>query len=228
MKKITALTLVLLFAVSFVFTACTGTPAESGTEAQTTAAEGTAPGTDAETTAQQAEIIVPDATLNYVAADIYADKATAEANGLKEADNSNISGWFKDSVEFDENWVIKIPDEFNTLENYVLRIAQGQYIEEVTVLKVKAGENVDAVKALAEYRMNKQKNKSDFKLYDDEQGTNAKMIDTGKVVVAGNFVIYAVTENTDVSIARAQKYAQDHPDCTSFELFKAIVPELYK
>ncbi len=227
MKKITALTLVLLFAVSFVFTACTGTPAESGTEAQTTA-EGTAPGTDAETTAQQAEITVPDATLNYVAADIYADKATAEANGLKEADNSNISGWFKDSVEFDENWVIKIPDEFNTLENYVLRIAQGQYIEEVTVLKVKAGENVDAVKALAEYRMNKQKNKSDFKLYDDEQGTNAKMIDTGKVVVAGNFVIYAVTENTDVSIARAQKYAQDHPDCTSFELFKAIVPELYK
>ena len=227
MKKITALTLVLLFAVSFVFTSCTGTPAESGTEAQTTA-EGTAPGTDAETTAQQAEIIVPDATLNYVAADIYADKATAEANGLKEADNSNISGWFKDSVEFDENWVIKIPDEFNTLENYVLRIAQGQYIEEVTVLKVKAGENVDAVKALAEYRMNKQKNKSDFKLYDDEQGTNAKMIDTGKVVVAGNFVIYAVTENTDVSIARAQKYAQDHPDCTSFELFKAIVPELYK
>ena len=228
MKKITALTLVLLFAVSFVFTACTGTPAESGTEAQTTAAEGTSAGTDAETTAQQAEITVPDATLNYVAADIYADKATAEANGLKEADNSNISGWFKDSVEFDENWVIKIPDEFNTLENYVLRIAQGQYIEEVTVLKVKAGENVDAVKALAEYRMNKQKNKSDFKLYDDEQGTNAKMIDTGKVVVAGNFVIYAVTENTDVSIARAQKYAQDHPDCTSFELFKAIVPELYK
>lgn len=227
MKKITALTLVLLFAVSFVFTACTGTPVESGTEAQTTA-EGTAPGTDAETTAQQAEITVPDATLNYVAADIYADKATAEANGLKVADNSNISGWFKDSVEFDENWLIKIPDEFNTLENYVLRIAQGQYIEEVTVLKVKAGENVDAVKALAEYRMNKQKNKSDFKLYDDEQGTNAKMIDTGKVVVAGNFVIYAVTENTDVSIARAQKYAQDHPDCTSFELFKAIVPELYK
>ncbi len=214
MKKFVSIIMVLaLMTAAVMLASCNEQPAESGTEAATTGAESTN------------EITVPDATLHYVAADIYADKATAEANGLKTADNASISGWFKETVEFDENFEVKIPEEFNSLESYVLRISQGQYIEEVTVLKVSDGSKTDAVKALAEYRCNKQKSNNDFKLYDDDKGTNAKMMDTGKVVVIGNFVVYAVTENTDVSIARAQKYVQDHPDCGAYELYKAIVTE---
>ena len=75
--------------------------------------------------------------------------------------------------------------------------------------------------------LNMRKNNDDFKLYDDENGTNAKMMDTGRVEVIGNFVVYAVTQNTDVSILRAQKYVQDNPNCTSYELYKAIVKELF-
>ena len=214
MKKFVSIIMVLaLITAAVMLASCNEQPAESGTEAATTGAESTN------------EITVPDATLHYVTADIYADKATAEANGLKTADNASISGWFKETVEFDENFEVKIPEEFNSLESYVLRIAQGQYIEEVTVLKVSDASKTDAVKALAEYRCNKQRNNNDFKLYDDENGTNAKIMDTGKVVVIGNFVIYAVTENTEVSILRAQKFVQDNPNCTAYELYKAIVTE---
>lgn len=211
MKKTVSIIMALVIMTAAVMlTSCDGKPAESDTV--TTAAE-------------TKEITVPEATLHYVNADIYADKTTAEANGLKVADNASISGWFKEKVEFDENFEIKLPDEFNNISSYVLRIAQGQYIEEVTVLKASDASAVEAVKALAEYRLNKQKSNNDFKLYDDEKGTNAKMIDTGKVVVSGNFVVYAVTENTEVSVARAQKFAQEHPDASAYELYKAIVTE---
>ena len=171
------------------------------------------------------EIVVPDVKLTYQPADIYADKVTAEANGLKTADSGNLSTWFKDKQEFDpETYEILAPEEFKSVESYVLRIAQGQRIEEVTVIKVSDASAADSVKAIAEYRLNKQKNNNDFILY-DKDGINAKMIDTGKVVVIGKFVVYAVTENTEVSILRAQKFVQDNPDATAYELYKAIVIE---
>ncbi len=214
MKKFVSIIMVLaLMTAAVTLASCNEQPAESGTEAATKGAE------------SASEITVPDATLHYVAADIYADKTTAEANGLKTADNASISGWFKETVEFDENFEVKIPEDFSCVDSYVLRIAQGQYIEEVDVFKATAQSDPDSIKPMVEYRCNKQKNNNDFKLYDDDKGTNAKMMDTGKVVVIGNFVVYAVTENTDVSIARAQKYVQDHPDCGVYELYKAIVTE---
>lgn len=211
MKKIISVIMALtIMTAAIMLASCDGKPAESQTE---------------ETTASSNEITVPEVTLHYVTAEIYADKATAEANNLKTADNSNLSGWFKDTVEFDENFEVKIPDEFNSVESFVMRIAQGQYIEEVTVIKVSDQSKIEDVKKLVEFRCNKQKNNNDFKLYDDENGTNAKMMETGKVVVIGNFVVYAVTENTEVSILRAQKFVQDNPSCTAIELYKAIVTE---
>ena len=228
MKKILSVLLIACFAAAALASCTPSTPADSGETtkaAEQTNAETAAATTAAETQAQ--EIVVPDATLKYVPAEVYGDKATAEANGLKTADNSTISGMFKESVEFDENWDIKLPDEFTKIDSYVFRVAQGQYIEEITIMKVTDAADIDAVKAIAEYRLNKQKSNADFKLYDDENGTNAKMIDTGKVVVVGNFVIYVVTENTEVSVLRAQKYVQDNPDCTAFELYKAVAKELF-
>lgn len=209
MKKIISILLALAIMTAAVMLAsCDSKPAESGTE---------------ET--KNDEITVPEVTLHYVAAEIYADEATAEANGLKKADNSNLSGWFMETVEFDENFEIKIPETFSCVDSFVLRIAQGQYIEEVDVFKATEQSDPEAVKPMVDYRCSRQKSNNDFKLYDDENGTNAKMMDTGKVVIIGNFVVYAVTENTDVSILRAQKYVKDHPECSAYELYKAIVTE---
>lgn len=230
MKKILIITLVACFALA-AFTACAGNTPAVTDNGETTKAAGTdaetAEATAEATTAAQQEIVVPDATLHYVPAEEYADKATAEANGLKTADNSNISSMFKESVQFDENWEVKLPDEFAKIDSYVFRVAQGQYIEEITIMKVADESGINEVKAIAEYRLNKQKNNPDFKLYDDKDGTNAKMIDTGKVVVIGNFVVYVVTENTEVSVLRAQKYVQDNPGCSAYELYKAVAKELF-
>lgn len=196
------------------------------TAAGSTAAEGQTgiPGTD-QTTQQGGSVEVPDVTMKYVAADVYADADTAASAGLKTADATNVSRWFAETVEFDEDFNIIMPKAFSKLDGFVLRIAQGQYIMEVDVFKVKSGEDVEAVKAAAEYRCTKQRNNGDFKLYDDDEGTNAKMIETGKVAVFGNYVVYAVTENTEVSMLRAQKYVSEHPDCTALELYRAIVKE---
>lgn len=222
MKKFLAV-LFVVCATAAVIVSCTPSePADStGGKVSDTEPETT-------TAAETKEITVPDVTLTYLPADISADKDTADANGLTVADNTKISRMFKETVEIDETtWLVKLPDEFTKTESYVFRVALGQYIEEVTVIKVKEDTDVAAVKALAEYRLNMRKNNDDFKLYDDENGTNAKMMDTGRVEVIGNFVVYAVTQNTDVSILRAQKYVQDNPNCTSFELYKAIVKELF-
>ena len=217
MKKFVSIIMVLALSVTAVLLAsCNEKPAESDSEITTEAS------TEAATVN---EITVPDATLHYVAADIYADKATADANGLKAADNASLSGWFKETVEFDENFEIKIPEDFSNVDSYVLRIAQGQYIEEVDVFKATEQADAASIKPMVDYRCEKQKINNDFKLYDDENGTNAKIMDTGKVVVIGNFVVYAVTENTEVSVLRAQKFVQDNPNCTAYELYKAIITE---
>ena len=67
----------------------------------------------------------------------------------------------------------------------------------------------------------------DLLLYDDDNKTNEKMIGTGKVAVYGNFVIYAVTLDTDLSLLRAQKEIQENPACTALDVFKAMLPKLY-
>ena len=164
MKRVFSIILVLALAASAVMLAsCGDNTAESGTEETKTE-----------------EITVPDVTLHYVAAVIYADQVTAEANELKAADNSNLSGWFNETLEFDENLLVKIPEAFSYVDSYVLRISQGQYIEEVDVFKAKDQADTGSIKPMVDYRCNKQKNNNDFKLYDDENGTNAKMMDTGK------------------------------------------------
>ena len=219
MKKTVSIFMILaLIASVMTLASCGGDPEQTVTEAVTTGGKTT----EAETAA---EITVPDVTLHYVTADVYADKTTADANGLKTADNSSLSGWFKETVEFDEDWNIKLPEDFSCVDSYVLRIAQGQYIEEVDVFKATEQSDPSSIKPMVDYRCEKQKKNNDFKLYDDENGTNAKMMETGKVVIIGDFVVYAVTENTEVSILRAQKYVQDHPGCSAFELYKAIVTE---
>ena len=183
--------------------------------------------TESSTPSTVEDVTVPDVTMVYVPADVYADAATAEAAGLKAADNTNLSKWFSEKTEFDpETWEIKMPEGFTKVDSYVLRIAQGQYIMEVSVLKVKDAADIEEVRAMADYRREKQKNNGDFKLYDDDKGTNAKMIDTGKVSVFGNFVVYAVTDNTEVSMLRAQSYVASNPDCSALELYRAIVSEI--
>ena len=174
----------------------------------------------------KAEIIVPDVTMTYVTAHVYADKAEADEYGLETANNGNLSTWFAATVEFDENFEVAAPKAFGMLDGYVLRIAQGQYIESVNVFKVSKRSDIPAVREMAEFRRDKQRNNKDFELYDDSEKRNEKMLDTGKVVVIGSFVVYAVTLDTNVSILRAQKYVQDHPDCTAYELYCAIVPEI--
>ena len=76
MKKTVSIIMALVIMTAAVMlTSCDGKPAES--DAVTTAAE-------------TKEITVPEATLHYVNADIYADKTTAEANGLKEIGRAHV------------------------------------------------------------------------------------------------------------------------------------------
>ncbi len=232
-KTVSVLLAALMTAAAFMLTACEGdkpeqttvetqkTPDNTDTEGTTDTQEQTGQNTGVE------DVTVPDVTMNWVAADVYVNAEAVEATGYKVADNANISSWFAEKKEIDtETWEVKLPAGFTKLDEYVLRIAQGQYIMEVSVLKVKDAADIEEVKAMAEFRRNKQKNNNDFKLYDDENGTNAKMIETGKVSVFGNFVVYAVTDNTEVSMLRAQSYVANHPDCSAVELYHAIVSEI--
>ena len=171
------------------------------------------------------EITVPDATLSYFPADIYADNNTFESNeGLKKTSNAKLSEFFADEVTFDpETWEVMAPAGFESVSEFVIRVAQGKYLEEIMVLKVTDKSAVDTVKALAEHRWNKQKTNEDLKLYEPTVFGERK--DAGVVTVIGNFVVYAVTENTEVSILRAEKFVSENPDCSALELYKAIVIE---
>ena len=183
---------------------------------------GIEPGTEEETTT---EIIVPDITLTYFPADIYADDNTVENNeGLKKASNAKLSEFFADEITFDpETWEVNAPAGFDSVSEFVIRVQQGKYLEEVMVLKPADKSAVDTVKALAEYRWNKQKTNSDLELYEPTVFGARK--DAGVVTVIGDFVVYAVTENTEVSILRAKKFVSENPGCSALELYKAIVIE---
>ena len=172
------------------------------------------------------EITVPDKTLTYVAADIYSDEATAGKEGYKKAGNNLLSKWFAEKVELDPvTWDPMAPAGFASVSEFVVRRSQGQYIEEVTVLKVKEDGSAEDVKAMAEYRREKEKNNADYTLYDDEDHRNAKMLNTGVVEEIGDFVVYIVTEDTETSVLRAKSFVQKNPTCTAAELYKAIVVE---
>ncbi len=174
------------------------------------------------------EIVVPDKTLTYVPADVYADAATAQRWGFKTATNNLLSKWFADKVELDpETWDPIAPAGFASVSEFVVRRAQGQYIEEITVLKVKEGGSVEDVVAMAEYRLNKERENMDYRLYDDEDHRNEKMLDTGVVAVVGNFVVYIVTEDTETSLLRAKAYVRDVPGCYAAELYMNIAVEEY-
>ncbi len=164
--------------------------------------------------------------ITYVTADIYADAETAEKEGCKLAGNDKLSAFFSETTEFDpETWDVLAPKAFEYVSEYVIRRAQGQYIEEVTVLKLTERKGAGPVKAMAEYRCEKQKNNQDYKLYDDENKRNEKMIGTGVVALINNYVVYLCTEHTAASLARANNYILSNPDCSAYEVYKAIVTE---
>ena len=158
MKKIITVLLCLCMAVSAITLA--GCDNNTGADTTANVTDNETAGTQAaDTQENNVEYNVPDVTLNYVAADIYADKETAQAKGLTVADNPSISGWFKESTEIDENtWEVIIPEEFSHMDGYVMRIARGQYIEEVDVFKMSDDTYVEGMKALAEYRCAKRQN----------------------------------------------------------------------
>ena len=100
------------------------------------------------------------------------------------------------------------------------------YIQEVSVLHVKNASNVSKVKEMAEYRCETQKTNQDYVLYDDDNKTNEQMIGKGKVVSYGNFVIYACTLDTDLSLLRAEKQITENPNCTAYDVLSAVMCEL--
>lgn len=164
--------------------------------------------------------------MTYVTADIYADPATAAKEGFKQAGNDKLSAFFAETTEFDpETWDVLAPKAFENVSEYVIRRAQGQYIEEVTVLKTTSRKGAGAVKAMAEYRCEKQRTNQDYKLYDDENKRNEKMIGKGVVLILNNFIVYLVTENTSASVARATDHVISNPNCSAADLYYAIVSE---
>ena len=133
---------------------------------------------------------------------------------------------FSETTEFDpETYDVLAPKAFDYISEFVIRKAQGQYIEEITILKITERKGAADVKAMAEYRCEKQRDNQDYKLYDDENKRNEKMIGTGVVAVINNYVIYLCTEHTGASLAIANNYIIDNPDCSALELYKVIVNE---
>ena len=130
-----------------------------------------------------------------------------------------------DKKELDSNFEFIIPAEFEQIEGYVFRIPQGKHVMEIDVFKVKDKAAIQSVVALAEKRYEKLKS-SDWKLYDDEQGSNAKIIETGKIEAYGDFVIFTLTNDSEVSMLRAKKQIHDNPTCSAVEVYKAITSDL--
>lgn len=174
--------------------------------------------------------VLPDKQLTYTSAKIYADEETAKANKneCEPPTRTDLANWFIGQANYDEvTFEIIIPEEMAYLESYVVRSAIGKYIEEVNVLKVNDPTKLDAVKAMVEGHAKRQNDNQDYSLYNDD-GRNGKMIGTGKVAVYGNFVVYACTLDSSLSVLRAQKYVAENPDATAFDVYRAVVCELYE
>ena len=229
MKKIIALLLIAIFAVSVV--SCNGNEPEKGTEkpaAETNqATETEKPGenqTEAQTEKPQ-EITVPDVTLTYVPGDVYANKESLEGTGYREPSRLNLANWFLGKAELDENSQFVIPDEFSVIESYVLRIPQGKAVMEIEIFKLSDKSKAESVVKMAEKRYETIKS-SDWRLYDDAEGSSAKIIDTGKIEAVGNFVVFTLTNNSEVSMLRAKKCIYDNPSATAVEVYKAITSDI--
>jgi hypothetical protein len=231
MKKIITLLLIAIMIVTAVSCADSGKPSDTvkQTEQQTKAAQPTeAADTGAATEPapeQLPDVTVPDAVLTYVPADVYTTKEAAAENGYKEVSKVNLADWFMDKKELDSNFEFIIPAEFEQIEGYVFRIPQGKHVMEIDVFKVKDKAALQSVIALAEKRYEKLKS-SDWKLYDDEQGSNAKIIETGKIEAYGDFVIFTLTNDSEISMLRAKKQIHDNPTCSAVEVYKAITSDL--
>lgn len=170
---------------------------------------------------------LPDKKLTYTSAVVYASKNLADKYELEAPTNNDVATWYCESVEFDDSFEIKLPDEMAYVENFIVRSAIGKYIEEINVLKVKDASNIAAVKAMVEAHAKRQNDNKDYSLYNDD-GRNGKMIDTGKVETYGNFVIYTCTLDSSLSMLRAQKYIAENPAADSYDVFRFIVSELYE
>ena len=232
MKKIITFLLIAIMIVSAVSCTEGGKPADTDkkTEAQTNASDPTEAVNETEQATEAApeqlpDVTVPDAVLTYVPADVYTTKEAAAENGYKETSKVNLADWFMDKKELDSNFEFIIPSEFEQIEGYVFRIPQGKHVMEIDVFKVKDKAAIQSVVALAEKRYEKLKS-SDWKLYDDDQGSNAKIIDTGKIEAYGDFVIFTLTNDSEISMLRAKKQIHDNPACSAVEVYKAITSDL--
>ena len=226
MKKLAAFILVVIFVLSVV--SCTGNQPAKETEKATEEAKQSAEVTEAATeaaTEKPQEIVVPDVTLTYVPGDVYANKEALEGTGYREPSRLNLANWFLGKAELDENSQFVIPDEFSLLEGYVLRIPQGKAVMEIGVFKLADKSNAQSVVTMVEKRYEAIKS-SDWRLYDDAEGSSAKIIDTGKIEAVGNFVIFTLTNNSEVSMLRAKKCIYDNPAATAAEVYKAITSDI--
>lgn len=167
------------------------------------------------------EIVVPDVTMNYPAYSVYRN-SVEEGSQDKVPTSANLSSWFAESTEFDEDFNILTPAAFEHICEYVLHMPEGRSAIEVCIFKVADSGDAAAVKALAEYRKVKVDG-SDIRLYDESAN---ELLEYANAFVLGPFAIYVCTEDTAVSVLRAQKFYSENPDCSALELYKAIVSDI--
>lgn len=217
MKKIISLILVaVLFVSALLLVSCNEATTDGG--AQTNAETTEASGNDTESAGGD-DIVVPDVTLNYPAYTVYVN-AEHESYAIPTA--ANLSSWFAESTEFDEDFNILTPAAFESISEYVLHMPSGRSAIEIDVFKIADSGDAEAVKALAEYRKVKVDG-SDLRLYDDAAD---ELLKTATVITVGPFAIYLCTENTEVSSLRAQKFYAENPGCSALELYGAIVSDI--
>ena len=228
MKKFITILLIAIFAFSAF--SCTGGNVKD-TEKVTDAPSETAaaPATEVKETEAQTEepikdVDVPDVTLTYVAADVYTTKEAAAETGYKEASKMNIADWFMPKKELDSNYEFIIPEEFALLDGYVFRIPQAKHVMEIDVFKVKDKADVQKIVKIAEDRYEKLKS-SDWRLYDAD-GSNALIIETGKIEAIGNFVVFTLTNDSETSMLRAKHQIFTAPDCSAVDVYKAITCDI--
>ena len=168
------------------------------------------------------------AAFSYTAAKVYADSETAKANGFEEPTKTELAVWSLGQIEFDEvTYEVMIPDIMSHIENYIIRASVGKYIEEINVVKLKDAQSVAIAKSMIEEHAKRQSENQDYALYNDD-GRNGQMIGTGKVEAFGNFVVYACTLDSSLSMLRAEKYIAENPNATSVDVYRAMVCELYE
>lgn len=216
MKKLISLVLAAaLLVCAFSLASCTD---DSSSE---TPASGDDTGADTGDSPIAGDIVVPDVTMNYPAYSVYRN-SVEEGSQDKVPTSANLSSWFAETTEFDEDFNILTPAAFEHISEYVLHMPEGRSAVEVCIFKVADSGDAAAVKALAEYRKVKVDG-SDIRLYDESAD---ELLEFANAFVLGPFAIYVCTEDTAVSVLRAQKFYSENPNCSALELYKAIVSDI--